>query len=190
MRTFLEAVVQPRKVEGERCRPGQQFGRAFCELLELMDPARLPDHGGDGTTVMVTIPLTDLQSALGAGALGGADSDHRISAAQARRLACTAGIVPVVLGSRSQVVDLGRTQRLFSPAQRKALRAQRSMCQADGCDVPSTWCDAHHETPWSQGGRTDLKNALLLCGHHHRRIHDPRYASSVANGKVTLRLRR
>lgn len=190
LRTYLDSVTQPRKLEGEACRPDQRLGRAFCDLLEHLDPAVLPDHGGDATAVMVTIPLAELQQELGAGALGGVDADQRISASEARRLACTAGIIPVVLGARSQVLDLGRAQRLFTSSQRKALRTQQSTCQAHGCDVPSTWCDAHHETPWSVGGRTDLNNALLLCGHHHCRVHDPRYVTSVGNGGVRIRLRR
>lgn len=189
-RTYLEALAPPRRVEGEVCRPEQRMGRTFCEILERLDPAELPDHGGDATTVMVTIPFAELKRDLGAGALGGMDSDQRISAAEARRLACTGGIIPAVLGSKSQVLDLGRTQRLFSSPQRKALRGRHSTCQVDGCEVPSTWCDAHHVDPWSRGGRTDLKNALLLCGHHHRRIHDSRYAVERSGTGVQLRLRR
>src|SRR5581483_5556194 len=121
LRTYLEAHTQPRKAEGERARPDQLAGRAFCDLLEHVDRDSLPRHGGDATTVMVTIGLADLRSELGAAAIGGLDAEERISASEARRLACTAEIVPVVLGGRSHVLDLGRGQRLFSPGQRKAL---------------------------------------------------------------------
>ena len=190
LRTYLESHTQPCKLEGETLRPDQRLGHAFCELLEHIDPNTLPSHGGDATTVMVTIPLTDLRTELGAAAIGGIDSDTRLSASEARRLACTAHIIPAILGTKSQVLDLGRSQRLFTPAQRKALRTQHSTCQIDGCDVPSTWCDAHHENPWSRGGRTDLRNALLVCGHHHRRLHDPRYQATRSGRQVHLTLRR
>nr|WP_232421869.1 HNH endonuclease signature motif containing protein [Nocardioides sp. Iso805N] len=54
--------------------------------------------------------------------------------------------------------------------------------------MPATWCDAHHENPWSQGGPTDLTNAALLCGHHHRRAHDPTYETiRLANGDYRYR---
>jgi hypothetical protein len=87
-----------------------------------------------------------------------------------------AGIVPVVLGGQSQVLDLGRTRRLFSPPQRKALAVLQGTCAADGCDVPAAWCEAHHaEDPWSKGGRTNLAEGVLLCPHHHHRAHDLRY---------------
>ncbi|BBH16494.1 hypothetical protein Back2_07810 [Nocardioides baekrokdamisoli] len=190
LRTYLEAYTQPRKLEGEVVRTDQRMGRAFCDLVERIDPAGLPRHGGDTTTVMITVPLDDLRAELGTAAIGGLDSEGRLSAAEARRLACTADIIPAVLGSRSQILDLGRTQRLFSPAQRKALRTRFTTCQVEGCDVPSTWCDAHHEDPWSSGGRTDLRNALLVCGHHHRRLHDSRYSSTRSVDQVIVRLRR
>lgn len=190
LRTYVEAFSQPRKLDGEAARADQLLGRAFCDLLEHVDPVTLPAHGGDATSVIVTIPLADLRADLGAAAIGGLDSDQRISAGEARRLACTAGIIPAVLGSKSHVLDLGRTRRLHSQAQRKALRSQYSTCQIDGCDIPSTWCDVHHETPWSHGGRTDLKNALLVCGHHHRRLHDARYQATRNGNLVRLSLRR
>ncbi|BBH18488.1 HNH endonuclease [Nocardioides baekrokdamisoli] len=190
LRTYLEAHAQPRKHDGEHARADQLAGRAFCDLLERISPDVLPKHGGDATTVMVMVPLADLRAELGGASIGGLDSDQRISAAEARRLACTAEIIPVVLGSKSQVLDLGRGQRLFTPAQRKALRTRHSTCQVEGCDVPSTWCDAHHEDPWSRGGRTDLRNALLVCGHHHRRLHDARYLASRAGDRIHVQLRR
>ncbi|BBH18166.1 HNH endonuclease [Nocardioides baekrokdamisoli] len=190
LRTYVEAFTQPRKLDGETARADQLLGRAFCDLLEHINPATLPKHGGHATTVMVTVPLAVLRTDLGAASIGGLDSDQRLSAAEARRLACTAEIIPVVLGGRSQVLDLGRAQRLFTPAQRKALRTRHSTCQVQGCDVPSTWCDAHHEDPWSRGGRTDLNNALLVCGHHHRRLHDSRYQSTRNGRLLELHLRR
>ena len=48
-----------------------------------------------------------------------------------------------------------------------------------GCDRPYAWSELHHEDPWAQWGPTDLALAVPLCGHHHRRIHDPRYAHRI-----------
>jgi hypothetical protein len=88
-----------------------------------------------------------------------------------------------VLGGRSEPLDLGRSRRLFSPAQRKALRLCDKECRAEGCTVPAAWTDAHHLDPWSKGGRTDLADGILLCGHHHRLAHDPAYDHTrLANG--------
>ena len=64
-----------------------RLGHAFCDLLEHLDPTRLPVHGGTATTVVVTIDLDTLTSGLGVATTG---TDGRITAAEARRLACTA----------------------------------------------------------------------------------------------------
>jgi hypothetical protein len=77
----------------------------------------------------------------------------------------------MVLGRKSAPLDLGRAARLFSPAQKIALAARDGGCVFPGCERPPGWTEAHHVTPWSMGGETDLSNGALLCGSHHRLIH-------------------
>ena len=149
-----------------------QLGHALCALLEHLDPSRLPIHGGDATTVVVTMDLETLRTGLGTATLA---DGAPVSASEARRMACTAGIIPAVLGGKSQPLDLGRSRRLFTSAQRLALSLRDRHCRAVGCDIPARWCEAHHRRPWSEGGRTDLADGELLCIHHHHRIHDPAY---------------
>ncbi len=171
--TYLQAFTSPRQRSTADRRPyDQQLGHAFVAFLEAADPAQLPLHGGAATTLVVTMPLADLRDGLGTGMIG----DEPISAGEVRRLACTASILPLVLGGDSEVLDLGRHRRLFSPAQRKALAVRDVHCRAEGCTIPAAWCEAHHATnPWALGGRTDLDDGLLLCSWHHHRAHDDRY---------------
>ncbi len=189
--TYLHAFTAPRaQPQGspDDRRPVQQrLGEAFGAFLEAADPARMPLHGGDATTVLVTLDLETLRGHLGVALVG----DEPISAGEARRLACTAGIIPVVLGGEGQVLDLGRTRRLFSPAQRKALAMRQPTCRGEGCDIPAAWCEAHHGgDPWSRGGRTDLADGVLLCSFHHHRAHDHRYRSDrLADGGVRFHRR-
>ena len=165
------------ETDGRRVPADQRRGQAFCALLEAIDPDRLPLHGGTATTVVVTIPYEGLAAGAGVGTLG---DGTRVSASEARRLACGAGILPAVLDGASEVLDLGRTRRLFSAAQRKALAIQQRTCRAEGCQVPSTWCEAHHAgQPWACGGRTDLADGMLLCSWHHHRVHDDRYLVKI-----------
>ncbi|HYJ28494.1 MAG TPA: DUF222 domain-containing protein [Nocardioides sp.] len=214
--TYLEAFTNPRI---ERARHDQQgkapagdpvarpaypkrMGHAFVQLLESLDPTRLPLYGGDATTLVVTVALdalrADLATAglLGAGLVPGDDltgdpTGDRITAAQARRLACTAKILPAVLGGDSLPLDLGRTRRLFNAKQRLAMAVRDRKCRADGCDVPATWCEAHHLQPWQHGGHTDLADGVLLCSHHHHRVHDARYrVERSPGGAFTFHLRR
>ncbi|MGC4109984.1 MAG: HNH endonuclease signature motif containing protein [Nocardioides sp.] len=100
------------------------------------------------------------------------DTGDSVSAGEARRLACGAGLIPAVLGGRSEVLDLGRLRRLFSDAQRVAVGISHETCAGDGCDRPFAWCELHHLVPWSRLGRTDLKDAVPLCQFHHQLIHD------------------
>jgi len=172
---------------------GRKAARAFCQLLETLDPTRLPIHGGDVTTLVVTMSLDSLRTDLATATLGNpapGDSHDRITAEDARRLACTAGIVPAVLDGKSEVLDLGRSQRLFTRAQRRALALRDGECRAEGCQIPAPWCEAHHRDPWSTGGRTDLADGMLLCSHHHHRAHDPTYATErLADGGVRFHRR-
>ena len=188
--TYLEAFTNPRRQRSstEDRRPhDQRLGTAFGAFLEAIDPRRLPLHGGDATTLLITISLDQLRSGLGTALVG----DTPITAGQARRLACTANLLPVVLGGHSQVLDLGHASRLFSPAQRKALAVTQPTCRARGCDIPAAWCEAHHAgRPWSQGGRTDLAHGLLLCPYHHHRAHDHHYTTDhQPDGRVRFHRR-
>lgn len=181
LRTYLEALSSPRSMS-EVGPIARRHGRAFCLLLERLDPAALPEHGGDATTVIVTIDHEAITRELAVAGVLGAEP---ITATAARRLACNAKILPAVLGGKGEVLDLGRSRRLFSAAQHKALRVRDQRCRAHGCAVPAAWCEAHHLHPWSRGGRTDLADGILFCSHHHHRAHDPAYLlDRLPNGDV------
>ncbi|MDT9592098.1 DUF222 domain-containing protein [Nocardioides zeae] len=147
-------------------------GKAFVELIEGLDARDLPEVGGTSATVVVNLDLDALLRDLGVATL---DTGGRISAAEARRLACSANLVPAVLGGSSEVLDLGRAQRYHSKPQRLAIAIRDKTCVTDGCDRPAHQCQVHHWTLWSAGGSTTVRDAGLLCGHHHRKVHDPRY---------------
>lgn len=138
------------------------------------------------TTLVVTMSLEALlERVRGAGLL---DTDAALSPSAVRRLACEAGIVPMVLGARSEVLDLGYTQRLFTPAQRRALAVRDGGCSFPDCTIPPQWCDAHHVVHWLFGGRTDLLNGALLCGRHHTVVHQRGLTATVAATGVTWHL--
>lgn len=90
----------------------------------------------------------------------------------ARRLACDAEILPAVLSGAGAVLDLGRSQRLASRAQRRALRSMYRTCAFDGCTVPFHHCEVHHVVEWERLGTTDLANLVPLCSQHHHLVHE------------------
>lgn len=179
LRTCLEAFAQPRKQalesDGKRAPYARLIGQALGDLLEHLDPDDLPRHGGDATTVFVIVPLDDLRREIATASFGLAGD--AVSAGVARRLACQAGIIPVVLGRDGEILDVGRRSRLHTPAMRKVIRLRDRTCRAEGCDVIGTWCDVHHPEPWAGGGVTSVENGVLLCSHHHQLVHDARYDS-------------
>ncbi|WP_460475714.1 HNH endonuclease signature motif containing protein [Brachybacterium huguangmaarense] len=95
----------------------------------------------------------------------------RLEALTAERLACTGKVALIVTSAAGEVLHLGRTRRLASPAQRRALRLQQRTCQFPGCHQ-TRHLDAHHITPWSRGGATDLDGLALLCRRHHVLVHE------------------
>lgn len=97
------------------------------------------------------------------------------TAATLRRLACDAAVLPAVLGGDSELLDLGRSKRTVSKAQRAALRLRDQRCVWPRCDATPDMCDGHHVRHWIWGGPTDLSNLVLLCHTHHRLCHEGGY---------------
>ena len=159
-----------------------RLGAAFTEYIETRPAPGTPKAGGIPATVVVTMTMADL---LGADKAATLDTGETISAAEARRLACEAGIIPAVLGTRSQILDLGRKTRFHTEPQRIALALRDGGCAVEHCDWPPSMCHAHHLEPWARGGGTSVKAGVLLCPRHHTLAHDNRYQlKTTPSGKV------
>jgi hypothetical protein len=102
----------------------------------------------------------------------GLDTGGRISAGEARRLACGAGLLPAVLGGASHVLDLGWSKRLFSEAQRVACGLKRHL-RRGRVRAAVRLVRAASWSAMVGRGPTNLADAFPLCWFHHRRIHDP-----------------
>lgn len=174
--------------DGERDeRPATQ--RRADALLDVIrrgvsSPGQAPKS--DKAQLMVTISLDDLREEV-AGA-GITTTGEVLAPHVVRRLACDAGIIPVVLGTDSEVLDLGRAARLFTPGQRKAIWLRDQGCTYPGCTMPPQWCDAHHVSWWSRGGATDIDNAALLCERHHTKVHAQDVRATITPHGVTWHL--
>jgi hypothetical protein len=166
----------------------RRLGEAFVEYVERYPVDRTPQTAGVNATIVVTMTLEQLLADTGTALL---DDGSRMSAGQARRLACEAGIIPAVLGTKSQPLDLGRAARFFNKAQRIAFALRDGGCTARGCETSASGCHAHHDDPWSRHGLTDLAKGRLLCPRHHRMAHDSRYEMRIhADNTITFTRRR
>jgi hypothetical protein len=94
----------------------------------------------------------------------------------AQRLACDGEITRIVLSPTSEVLDVGRSKRVAHPALDKAIRHRDKTCRWETCERPAHHCDLHHRQPWWAGGHTNLNNMIMLCGYHHRMVHEGRQA--------------
>jgi Domain of unknown function (DUF222)/HNH endonuclease len=152
---------------------------ALVEVMSsLLDQGICPAGAVNVPHLVLSMRLTDLIEGLGSAVL---DTGGRISAAEARRLARDACIVPLILDSDSMPLDVGRQQRLATAALRDALTHRDQGCTFPGCDRPPRYCHAHHITSWLAGGETKLSNLCLLCERHHVIVHR-RHISLNARG--------
>ena len=98
--------------------------------------------------------------------------DVAVTPEMIRRITCDAGIIPMVLESDSEPLDVGRKTRTIPPALRRAIDHRDRHCTWKGCTAPLPWGDAHHITRWADGGETSLDNLALVCRKHHTATHD------------------
>ena len=184
----LDAALQPFLTPdgpGDNRSNAQRRADGLIQLLaSSCDAARVPQAGGQRPHLSVVVS-SDGQAHLSPRRA----AMHAIGLA---RVACDAEVTPLILDATGVVVDLGRTQRLFSTQQRKLLAARDGGCRWPGCHRPPAHTDAHHVIAWHKGGHTDTANALLLCRFHHRQVHEGGWRVQVddcdrgTNGAVTF----
>ncbi len=153
----------------DRRTPAVRRGQALKEVLtRYLNVGEAPTHGGERPHITLTMDFQDLRNRIGSAylELGGV-----ITAGEVRLLACDAEIIPMVLGGKSEVLDVGRARRLFTAPIRKAITQRDRGCCFPGCDRPPAWTDAHHVLSWLDGGISCYENGCLLCRFHHTEVH-------------------
>lgn len=187
----------PRFVDSEQARRASELERdprtteqiasdAFAELLRqatALDPGVLVGKGTPAVRVLVS--ADDLTAGTGHGTVEG--TGESLSIATVQRLACANGTRAALIDSVGNVLDLAREQRLYSATQRLALAVRDGGCMWAGCDRPPSWTEAHHIDHWARdGGRTDLDRGILLCKHHHLRVHNEGWEITRREGRFWL----
>jgi hypothetical protein len=95
------------------------------------------------------------------------DRGHRINPDAIIGVSLWSLIRRAVTDSKGVVIELGRTQRLFTGFAREAVMLLEPTCIWPGCDQPHTWCHADHLTSWTTRGPTDPDNGAPLCPRHN-----------------------
>jgi hypothetical protein len=94
-----------------------------------------------------------------------------LAAETVRRLACDARMLLVTDGPDGRALGVGRRSRTVPTSLLRVLRHRDTGCRFPGCNR-TRWVHAHHRRHWADGGTTDLDNLVLLCGAHHRFVHE------------------
>ncbi len=108
-------------------------------------------------------------------ALTGDEGRSDLAVESVKRLSCDGSVVPMVDGADGEPLSVGRKQRTVPAAIKRALWARDGGCSFPGC-THRRFVDAHHIRHWVDGGETSLENTMLLCGGHHRLVHEGGYA--------------
>jgi hypothetical protein len=122
-----------------------------------------------------------------AGDLCAIDDGPTVAPETVRRLLCDTAVRAVTELADGTLLDLGRSARFPNRALRRALRARDRSCQWPGC-TQTRRLDAHHLTPWSLGGDTNLRDLVSLCSHHHHLAHEGGFTVTRADtGRLVVR---
>jgi len=168
VRTALEPFAKPAKADTRT--PDQRLADALVNHCRRGAASEHPDGAGPRPQLIIKASLDTLAGIDGAPA-GELEWGETVPAESVRRLACDSAITRITgLGELEHEVT--HASRSIPPATRRALSARDGHCVFPGCDRPAPWCDGHHLVHWADGGPTKLDNLGLVCGTHHRRVHE------------------
>ena len=185
--TALQAASKP--FVGDTRTAKQRRADAMVDICSrYLASGELPKSGGVRPQVLLRV---DLGSVLGQPGAKAAELTWAgpITGENARRLLCDASITRVITDGASQVLDVGRAVRSFTPAMRAALLTQWETCFWEGCTQPAVWSEGHHIEHWLDDGETSTENGCLPCTHHHHVIHDQGWQlEKLPDGTIICRL--
>lgn len=176
---FYDSASEPARRAGDTRTIPQLMLDTLVDIVQFAtraDAAATPKGAGTlfgkrRIAVRVHVSARDLHTGQGFAHIEGQTA--AVSVATARRIACDAGIVPVLFDTDGHVINVGRDQRLHTVRQRIGLAARDGGCTVHTCERPPGWCEAHHIDEWDRdNGKTSIKRGILLCRHHHMLLHN------------------
>jgi hypothetical protein len=160
------ADQQPRDPETDRLVPYDQ--RCADALVELAALRLGADPDPDRATVVCHIDAAVLSPGDGIATI---DGEMPVCAETVRRLVCDGRLQGVVHDEHGEPIGLGTVARVVTPALRRIVLERDRGCVWDGCSNDK-WLHAHHVLHVADGGPTHVDNLVMLCGTHHRYIHE------------------
>jgi hypothetical protein len=145
-------------------------------LVERLGGAAADDTEAQRATVVLHAPEAALleESDVPGAYLDAGDDGIPVANETVRRLACDGFVQRAADDANGVPIRLGRRTRTVPPHLFRLLKHRDRHCRAPGC-TSTRGLQAHHRKHWSDGGTTDLDNLILLCGRHHRLLHENRW---------------
>jgi hypothetical protein len=186
---FVDAAAQARAqaVRDDARTDDQLLADAFVEMIRLAadaDPGRI--FGTQRPAVRVMVTEHTLAHDGGHGFLEG--DPQAVSRETVDRHICNTGMIGIRFDDDGQVINLGRTKRLFTERQRIGLAVRDGGCRFGDCARPPSACEAHHIDQWHRDrGKTDIADGILLCRHHHMLVHNNHWRIVREGGRYWAR---
>jgi hypothetical protein len=167
LRHALEPFLKPSKNDDRS--GGQRMHDALIELCRRAAGGRT-DGAGPRPQIIVKASV-DTLAGLPKAPAGEIEDGGMVPAETVRRLACDAAITRIT-GLGELAMEITHASRSVPSPIRRAVVARDGHCVFPGCDRPPSWCQIHHLKFWAEGGETKLENLALICGAHHRKVHE------------------
>jgi hypothetical protein len=181
LKTALAALMPPPR-KGDDRTPGQRRVDALVELARRpLDGSKLGSAGGQRPHLVITASAETLAGLPGAppAQLEGVGP---IPIETAQRHACDSSVSWLLGRAELESETSHAHQRIPAPT-RRALVARDRGCVVNHCNRPAVWCDGHHVVWWTRGGKTALGNLALVCGRHHRMLHEEGWTLERKDGR-------
>lgn len=190
----IEALVTPRQPvshpvpaapegwqhTGREQAPGAVDDRIAARRADALIALVATTAGDDGVARGSAHVVVHVEAATGAARIEGGPE---IPAATAERIACDADVQVLLQDRKHNRLYLSRRRRLATPAQTAALTVRDGAgCRFPGC-TDTRHLRAHHVRHWFHQGSTDLDNLVLVCGFHHRLVHEGGYGLRWHGGR-------
>jgi hypothetical protein len=171
LKTALDALMPPPTTNDDRT-PGQRRIDALIDLARRpLAGSKLGSVGGQRPHLIITASAETLAGVPGAPPAEMAGVGP-IPIETAQRHACDPSVSWLLGHAELERETASDEHRQIPPSTRRALVARDRDCVFNGCHRPATWCDGHHLVWWTRGGKTELPNLALVCGCHHRMLHE------------------
>jgi hypothetical protein len=165
---------------------GQRRADALVLLADTALAAKMKGRRAADTHQIVVHVDAEVLADPGADGRCNLEDGSHVSAETCRRLACDAAIVTMLEDSEGNPLSVGRRRRTVPPSIRRALESRQGGCEFPGCHH-TRFLEAHHIRHWADGGETSLENTALLCGFHHRQLHEGGFRMTrEAGGELTF----